>query len=143
MLKSLLSAGVPLALGSDAGPDEANPFLNIMVPSTYKSPGEALTRSKRCSTPQVAHLRASRTLQGRIMTGGNLACCHRTCCWCRRNRCLQRRACCAGGRRYRIRIEPVCRAIYQAARRNDNSIRRRLLSRLHARVSWRCRLPSA
>jgi predicted amidohydrolase YtcJ len=29
MLRSLLKAGVPPALGSDAGPTEANPFLNM------------------------------------------------------------------------------------------------------------------
>ncbi len=37
MLNSLLSAGEPLALGSDAGPNEAKPILNIMVASTCES----------------------------------------------------------------------------------------------------------
>ena len=43
-LRSLLSAGIPLALGSD-GP--MNPFLNLMFAVTYPSrPGEALTREQ-------------------------------------------------------------------------------------------------
>ena len=43
-LRSLLSAGVPLALGSD-GP--LNPFLNLMFATTYPwKPGEALTRQQ-------------------------------------------------------------------------------------------------
>jgi predicted amidohydrolase YtcJ len=47
MLRSLLAAGVPIALGSDGGPEEANPFLNIMLASTYAaSPSEALSRDQ-------------------------------------------------------------------------------------------------
>ena len=43
-LRSLVSAGVPLALGSD-GP--LNPFLNLMFATTYPwKPGEALTRQQ-------------------------------------------------------------------------------------------------
>lgn len=43
-MRSLLKAGVPLAIGSD-GPD--NPFLNIMLATTYEGkPGEALTREQ-------------------------------------------------------------------------------------------------
>jgi predicted amidohydrolase YtcJ len=47
MLRSLLAAGVPIALGSDGGPEEANPFRNIMLASTYAaSPSEALSREQ-------------------------------------------------------------------------------------------------
>jgi len=43
-LRSLLEAGIPLALGSD-GP--ANPYLNIMLASTYPGkPQEAITREQ-------------------------------------------------------------------------------------------------
>jgi predicted amidohydrolase YtcJ len=43
-MRSLLTAGVPLALGSD-GAD--NPFLNVMLATTYEDkPGEALTREQ-------------------------------------------------------------------------------------------------
>jgi hypothetical protein len=43
-MRSLLKAGIPLAIGSD-GPD--NPFLNVMLATTYKDkPDEALTREQ-------------------------------------------------------------------------------------------------
>jgi predicted amidohydrolase YtcJ len=43
-MRSLLKAGVPVAIGSD-GPD--NPFLNVMLVTTYKDkPYEALTREQ-------------------------------------------------------------------------------------------------
>jgi len=43
-LRSLLNAGIPLAIGSD-GPN--NPYLNIMLASTYPGkPGEAITRQQ-------------------------------------------------------------------------------------------------
>jgi predicted amidohydrolase YtcJ len=46
-MKSLLDAGIPLALGSD-GP--ANPFLNIMAATTHPAnPKEALTREQAVS----------------------------------------------------------------------------------------------
>ena len=31
VLKGFVNAGIPLALGSDAGPNEQNPFLNLML----------------------------------------------------------------------------------------------------------------
>lgn len=47
MLLSLLTAAVPLALGSDGGADQANPVLNIMLASSYAaSPDEALSREQ-------------------------------------------------------------------------------------------------
>jgi hypothetical protein len=43
-LKSLLDAGIPVAIGSD-GPD--NPYLNIMLASTYsRNPAQAMTREQ-------------------------------------------------------------------------------------------------
>ncbi|MBP6877926.1 MAG: amidohydrolase [Phenylobacterium sp.] len=46
-LKSLLAAGVPLALGSDAGGPPANPFLNMMLAGIAPTaPGEALSREQ-------------------------------------------------------------------------------------------------
>ena len=38
LLKSFIAAGIPLALGSDGGPKEQNPFLNLMLATLY--PGE-------------------------------------------------------------------------------------------------------
>jgi predicted amidohydrolase YtcJ len=47
LLKSFLKAGVPVALGSDARGDQANPFFNMMLASTYGgSPAEALSREE-------------------------------------------------------------------------------------------------
>ena len=47
ILRILVDAGLPLALGSNGGPDEANPFDNIMLASTHSAaPGEALTREQ-------------------------------------------------------------------------------------------------
>lgn len=43
-MKSLVADGIPLALGSDAGGDGANPWLNIMLASIHPmNPPEALT----------------------------------------------------------------------------------------------------
>src|SRR5690606_10227805 len=43
-MKSLLADGIPLAMGSDAGGDGANPWLNIMLASIHPmNPPEALT----------------------------------------------------------------------------------------------------
>lgn len=72
LLRSLLAAGVPLALGSDAGPEEANPFLNIMLAHTYRSsPGEALTREQAllAYTAGGAFAERQERFKGRIATG--------------------------------------------------------------------------
>jgi predicted amidohydrolase YtcJ len=46
-LKSLLAEGIPVALGSDAGGEGANPFLNIMLATLHPlNPAEALTREQ-------------------------------------------------------------------------------------------------
>ena len=46
-LKSILDEGIPLALGSDAGGDGANPWLNIMLATIHPmNHAEALTREQ-------------------------------------------------------------------------------------------------
>jgi predicted amidohydrolase YtcJ len=46
-LKSLISSGIPLAIGSDAGGDGANPWLNLMLATFHPmNPPEALTREQ-------------------------------------------------------------------------------------------------
>ncbi len=72
LLASLLTAGVPLALGSDAGPDEANPFLNVMLACTYiSSPREALTREQAllAYTAGGAFAERQERVKGRIVVG--------------------------------------------------------------------------
>lgn len=72
LLRGLLTAGVPLALGSDGGADEANPFLNIMLATTYRAlPGEALSREQAllAYTAGGAFAERQERLKGRIMPG--------------------------------------------------------------------------
>ena len=72
LLASLLAAGVPLALGSDGGADEANPFLNIMLASTYAaSPSEALSREQAllAYTAGGAFAERQERYKGRIAPG--------------------------------------------------------------------------
>jgi predicted amidohydrolase YtcJ len=72
MVLSLSAAGVPLAIGSDAGADEANPFFNIMLASSYAaSPGEALSREQAllAYTAGGAYAERQERIKGRIMQG--------------------------------------------------------------------------
>jgi predicted amidohydrolase YtcJ len=72
LLRSLVVAGVPLTLGSDGGADEQNPFLNILLASTYEaSPGEALSREQALLAYTVGGAFAERREmhKGRIRPG--------------------------------------------------------------------------
>ncbi|HYF18964.1 MAG TPA: amidohydrolase family protein, partial [Ramlibacter sp.] len=47
LMSGLLQGGVALALGSDGGPQEWNPFFNMMLATTYRAaPEQALTREQ-------------------------------------------------------------------------------------------------
>lgn len=71
LLKSLLGAGVALALGSDGGPEEQNPFLNLMLASIYPgNSAEALTREQALTAyTAAAYAEGQKTRKGRIATG--------------------------------------------------------------------------
>jgi hypothetical protein len=72
LLRSLVAAAVPLAIGSDGGADQANPFLNIMLASTYAaSPGEALSREQAllAYTAGAAYAERQERSKGRVMRG--------------------------------------------------------------------------
>ena len=73
-LRSLLVAGVPLALSSDANGAEAaaNPFLNIMIAVSYpRRPNEALTREQALTayTMGGAYAERQEAQKGRIARG--------------------------------------------------------------------------
>jgi hypothetical protein len=72
LLKSALDAGVPLALGSDAGGDVASPFLNIMLAVRYdRNPAEALTREQalHAYTAGAAYAEGEEERKGRVAVG--------------------------------------------------------------------------
>jgi len=72
MLRSLLKAGVPLAIGSDSGGPETNPFLNMMLACTYAAnPGEALSREEAllAYTAGGAFVERQEGKRGRIAPG--------------------------------------------------------------------------
>ncbi len=72
LLASLRGAGVPLALGSDGGVDEANPYLNLMLATSYAArPDEALTRAQALTAYTAGGAFAARdeARQGRIAPG--------------------------------------------------------------------------
>jgi predicted amidohydrolase YtcJ len=72
LFRSLLQAGVPLSLGSDAGGDAANPFLNMMFAVRYdRNPAEALTREQALAAYTAGGAFAERREQekGRIAVG--------------------------------------------------------------------------
>ncbi|QQO35968.1 amidohydrolase [Bradyrhizobium diazoefficiens] len=72
VLKSFINAGIPLALGSDAGPKEQNPFLNLML--AVLGPGdraEALTREQALTayTAGGAYAEGEEQRKGRLAPG--------------------------------------------------------------------------
>jgi predicted amidohydrolase YtcJ len=72
MLKSFIPAGLPLALGSDGGPKEQNPFLNLMLATLHASePAEALTREQALMayTAGGAYAEGQEQRKGRIAVG--------------------------------------------------------------------------
>jgi predicted amidohydrolase YtcJ len=71
-VRSLLKSGIRLAIGSDAGGDEVNPFLNMMLACTYAAnPSEALTREEALMayTAGGAYVERQETVRGRIAPG--------------------------------------------------------------------------
>ncbi len=73
MLRTLLQAGVPIALGSDAtaGGPTSNPFFNIMLACRNGAPGEALTREEalRAYTAGGAFAERQESNKGRVAVG--------------------------------------------------------------------------
>lgn len=74
LLRSVTEAGIPLALGSDAGGEVANPFLNMMFAIRYdRNPDEALTREQALAayTSGAAYAEGREKEKGRIAVGMN------------------------------------------------------------------------
>jgi predicted amidohydrolase YtcJ len=72
VLKSLGKAGIPLALGSDGGPSEQNPFLNLMLAVLVPNePTEALTREQALTayTAGGAYAEGEERRKGRLAPG--------------------------------------------------------------------------
>jgi predicted amidohydrolase YtcJ len=72
VLKSFVNAGIPLALGSDGGVAEQNPFLNLMLAVLVPSdPSEALTREQALAayTAGGAYAEGQDQRKGRLAPG--------------------------------------------------------------------------
>jgi predicted amidohydrolase YtcJ len=72
LLKSFLSAGINLALGSDGGVKEQNPFLNLMLATLVPgNPAEAITREEALSayTAGGAYAEGEERQKGRLAPG--------------------------------------------------------------------------
>jgi predicted amidohydrolase YtcJ len=72
LFATLMRGGVALALGSDGGEAEQNPFFNMMLACTYPGwPGEALTRAEglRAYTLCGAHAERAEGDSGALRTG--------------------------------------------------------------------------
>jgi len=72
VLKSFVNAGIPLALGSDGGVAEQNPFLNLMLAVLVPSdPSEALTREQALTayTAGGAYAEVQDQRKGRLAPG--------------------------------------------------------------------------
>jgi predicted amidohydrolase YtcJ len=72
VLKGFVTAGIPLALGSDGGVKEQNPFLNLMLAVLVPSdPSEALTREQALAayTSGGAYAEGQDKRRGRLAPG--------------------------------------------------------------------------
>jgi predicted amidohydrolase YtcJ len=72
LLAGLVQAGISVAIGSDGSPDEWNPFLNIMLATTYHAaPAQALTREQALLAYTAAGAFAARveSRTGRLAPG--------------------------------------------------------------------------
>ncbi|MBV8036620.1 amidohydrolase [Roseateles sp.] len=72
LLRGLMAAGLPLALGSDGGVDEQNPYVNLLLATTYAGrPAEALSRAQalRAYTAGGAYAERQEARKGRIAPG--------------------------------------------------------------------------
>jgi predicted amidohydrolase YtcJ len=72
LLKSLVEGGIPLAIGSDAGGDGMNPWLNLMLATIHPmNPAEALTREQALTayTAGGAHAEGKEAERGMIRVG--------------------------------------------------------------------------
>ena len=72
LLKSFIAAGIPLALGSDGGVKEQNPFLNLMLAMLVPGePSEALSREPALTayTTGGAYAEGQEKRKGRIAPG--------------------------------------------------------------------------
>ena len=95
MMKSMIAAGVPVALGSD-GP--MNPYLNVMFASiNANNPAEAMTREQAITAYTFGSARAemAENQKGRSRPGCSRIwrCCPRTSSPCRPKRCRRPSAC--------------------------------------------------
>ncbi len=71
MLRTLMRAGIPIALGSDAGGPQANPFLNIMLACRNGAPDQTLSREEalRAYTAGGAYAEREESQKGKIKVG--------------------------------------------------------------------------
>ena len=71
VLKSFVNAGIPLALGSDGGVKEQNPFLNLMLAVLVpNNPSEAITREQALTAyTGGAYVEGQERRRGRLAPG--------------------------------------------------------------------------